>query len=200
MTGPRVHQPLFGAALIVDPLHHRAEATAATIRGVLMKQPDHAIALDVHAIGHDIVIADAAIEGLVAGINHLTRNGRSHAVVVQASKCRHAQATAAFLSGADAVIREGHPGELLSALQAVAQGLRCLSPAFTVRAVSTDLTPRELEVLQALSDGLAAPEIARALHLSVTTVRTHVVNAAEKLGTRGQTATVSRALRTGLLL
>jgi two-component system nitrate/nitrite response regulator NarL len=61
------------------------------------------------------------------------------------------------------------------------------------------LSARELEVLRLAADGLSAVEIGRRLHLSRTTVRTHLQHIYEKLGVGDRTAAVAQALRSGLL-
>ena len=61
------------------------------------------------------------------------------------------------------------------------------------------LTSREIEVLSLLAAGLRPVEIARQLFIAVTTVRKHISNAAEKLGSRGIMATVLTAQRLRLI-
>lgn len=45
-----------------------------------------------------------------------------------------------------------------------------------------DLTAREIEVLQALADGLSTEEAAKKLYISPNTVKTHLRRIGEKLG------------------
>jgi DNA-binding CsgD family transcriptional regulator len=59
------------------------------------------------------------------------------------------------------------------------------------------LTPRQCEILQLLSGGLNAPDVAERLVLSPTTVRTHVRDAMVRLGARNRVEAVALALRTG---
>lgn len=61
------------------------------------------------------------------------------------------------------------------------------------------LTTRELEVLTLTADGASAPEIARTLHLSPETVRSHLRNVYAKLGVTDRAAAVAEAMRQGLL-
>lgn len=61
------------------------------------------------------------------------------------------------------------------------------------------LTPREIEVLRWIADGLTGPQIAERTGLSRSTVNTHVEHAREKLGARTRTEAVARAVRQGLL-
>jgi LuxR family maltose regulon positive regulatory protein len=61
------------------------------------------------------------------------------------------------------------------------------------------LTPREIEVLGHLAQGLTMEDIATALHLSVNTVKTHLKNIYRKLGVSGRSAAMRRAREVNLL-
>ena len=61
------------------------------------------------------------------------------------------------------------------------------------------LSPRELETVRLIADGLSVPQIAARLHLAPTTVRTHVQNLYEKLGVSDRGAAVAEAMRRRLL-
>jgi LuxR family maltose regulon positive regulatory protein len=61
------------------------------------------------------------------------------------------------------------------------------------------LSRSEIRVLRYLPTNLSAPEIARELSLSVTTVRTHTRHLFGKLGAHGRTEAVARARALGLL-
>jgi LuxR family maltose regulon positive regulatory protein len=61
------------------------------------------------------------------------------------------------------------------------------------------LTPREVEVLAAMSEWLTTEEIAASLFISVNTVRTHVRNILSKLGVTRRNAAIRQALRLGLV-
>ena len=62
------------------------------------------------------------------------------------------------------------------------------------------LTPREREVLTLLAAGASNKAIARALDLSVHTVKFHVASLIEKLGAGGRLEAVAIAIRTGLIM
>jgi two-component system, NarL family, nitrate/nitrite response regulator NarL len=62
-----------------------------------------------------------------------------------------------------------------------------------------ELTPREGEVLQLIAAGLSAPQIGKQIHLSTTTVKTHLHTLYEKLGVSDRAAAVAEAMRRGLL-
>jgi DNA-binding NarL/FixJ family response regulator len=57
------------------------------------------------------------------------------------------------------------------------------------------LTPRELEVLQLLADGLDSRAIAEKLHIAVRTQRNHVASILSKLGVHSQLQALVFALR-----
>ncbi|HET9912645.1 MAG TPA: response regulator transcription factor, partial [Anaerolineales bacterium] len=56
-----------------------------------------------------------------------------------------------------------------------------------------DLTPRELEVLRLIADGLSNPAIAERLTISVGTVKAHTASIYSKLGTNNRVQALTRA-------
>ncbi|MGB8698147.1 MAG: response regulator transcription factor [Thermosynechococcaceae cyanobacterium] len=104
--------------------------------------------------------------------------------------------------------------EIVAALRAVAAGLIVVHPDYrrdwledTVSNRFVDdetlmdrLTPREMEVLALLSQGLSNKAIATRLHLSEHTVKFHVGSIFEKLGASSRTEAVAIGLRQGLIL
>lgn len=61
------------------------------------------------------------------------------------------------------------------------------------------MTPRELEVLQALADGLSDKEMSENLHVGVGTVRNHLVSIFSKLGVNSRLQALVFALRQGII-
>lgn len=61
------------------------------------------------------------------------------------------------------------------------------------------LTPREMEVLLLMAEGLENPAIAAELGIRHQTARVHVSNILDKLGAANRTQAVTIAFRTGLL-
>jgi DNA-binding NarL/FixJ family response regulator len=61
------------------------------------------------------------------------------------------------------------------------------------------LTPRELEVLQMLGDGMDARTAARTLGISLNTCRAHIKNVLSKLGAHSQLEAVVAASRAGII-
>lgn len=61
------------------------------------------------------------------------------------------------------------------------------------------LSARELELMRLLADGLSNKQIAATLHVSLSTVKTHVNRIFHKLGVRRRTQAVATARATGLI-
>jgi two-component system nitrate/nitrite response regulator NarL len=61
------------------------------------------------------------------------------------------------------------------------------------------LTDREQEVLELVAQGYSAPDIGKHIHLSTTTVKSHLHSLYEKLGVSDRAAAVAEAMRRGLL-
>lgn len=106
--------------------------------------------------------------------------------------------------------READGARLAAALQAAAHGLQVVDAPGSVdleddavpvdEARGDDLTPRELDVLQLLAEGLPNKEVARRLQISENTVKFHVNTILSKLGARTRTEAVTRAARQGLIV
>lgn len=61
------------------------------------------------------------------------------------------------------------------------------------------LSPRESDTLRPAAEGRTNAAIGSTLHISATTVKTHLMRIYEKLGFSDRTAAVSQAIRRGLL-
>lgn len=103
------------------------------------------------------------------------------------------------------LLKDTPPDELLSAVRATARGETVLAlPVATrllgrVRAPQLSLTPRELEILGLLAQGMSNRQAARALRISEATVKTHLVHVFAKLGVDSRTGAVSAAMRQRLI-
>ncbi|GAB2459869.1 response regulator [Streptosporangium sandarakinum] len=103
------------------------------------------------------------------------------------------------------LLKDAPQHELHAAIRSAAAGGSALAPSVAsrllgrMRAPDTTLSPRELEVLTQVADGLSNREISRRLFLSETTVKTHLVRIYAKLGVDSRTAAVAAATRRGLI-
>lgn len=122
-----------------------------------------------------------------------------------------AGATDAWTAGARGLLPRDTDAERLAAsLTAATQGLVVLDPALATALLPAvhledaplveELTPRELEVLQLLAEGLPNKAIAHQLDISEHTVKFHVNAILGKLGAQSRTEAVVRATRLGLIV
>ena len=75
------------------------------------------------------------------------------------------------------------------------------TPELRLRLASSyELTQRELEVLREMTDGDTNQEIAERLHMSIASVKTHILNMLEKTGFRNRTELAVRARESGLVI
>jgi DNA-binding NarL/FixJ family response regulator len=93
--------------------------------------------------------------------------------------------------------------DLAAAVKRVAAGETVLDPAIArpapLTGERTRLTPRELEVLQLICDGLSNRAIAERLDLSVNTVAVHRANIMNALGVHKTAELVVYAIQHGLI-
>ena len=100
----------------------------------------------------------------------------------------------------DLAVRSAEAGLVLLDLPMAATSL---APATTLSApaiAAETLTPRELQVLQLVAQGLPNKGIARRLGISENTAKFHVASVCGKLGASSRTEAVTIAARRGLIL
>lgn len=103
------------------------------------------------------------------------------------------------------LLKDTAPAELFTAIVAAAGGASALSPSVASKLMAQmsdpgpTLTPRELQVLEAVAAGFSNREIARRMFLSEGTVKTHLTNTFGKLGVRSRTAAVAQARARGII-
>jgi two-component system nitrate/nitrite response regulator NarL len=204
--------------LAVDgqPLFRDAVARAISARPELEligKACDGSEAL--HAIDDerpDVAIVGGTGDGLSDRqlLNAVAREGLGTRVLMIAARPEPEQVYAALADGAAGYLtKDADARELCDAVTAVARGGTVLSPglqagvAGEIRLRSERTRPliseRERETLTLVAEGLSAPEVARVLHLSTATIKTHLHHIYEKLGVSERAAAVAEAMRRGLL-
>jgi DNA-binding NarL/FixJ family response regulator len=101
------------------------------------------------------------------------------------------------------LVKSAPQEDIVHAIHTVHQGKRCFPPAIASKLVSrlshSMLSPREVEVLQCLADGLTNKEIGSILRISDKTARNHVISLLAKLEAKGRTEAVTIGIRKGLI-
>ncbi len=103
------------------------------------------------------------------------------------------------------LLKDAPPTEIIAAVHAAASGRSALAPAITTRLLTrvrqshASLSVRELEVLGLVSEGNSNAAIAELLHLSETTVKSHLSHIYPKLGVSSRMGAVAAARSTGVL-
>ena len=113
------------------------------------------------------------------------------------------------LGAGGCVLSDTTADELGGAIAEVAAGRTFLCPAVQdalvgeIRVREREpgplLSPREHEVLRRVAGGQSTPAIAAAMHLSMSTVKTHLRHAYDKLEVSDRAAAVAAAMRRGLI-
>jgi two-component system NarL family response regulator len=110
------------------------------------------------------------------------------------------------------ILKDADPETMLRAIRAVAHGESLLGPTIAEKVmhqfamppgqktpVVDDLTPREVEVLALIAEGLSNKEIASELTISEKTVKNHINNIFSKLHLYDRSQAILYAIRKGLV-
>jgi len=177
----------------------QAQTGREAIRLALETQPDLAVL--------DVQMPD--LSGLDV-LRRMTRAGLRTRVLFLSGQLSDAIAYELVAAGASGVLgKDATPEQIADALMRIAAGEKVLAAgvqAALAREVRerghrerAQLSPREHEVLGFLAAGLTAPQIAVQLHLSPSTVKTHLKRLYERLGVSDRAAAVAEGMRRGLI-
>jgi DNA-binding NarL/FixJ family response regulator len=162
----------------------------------------------------DVAIVDIGLPGF-DGIE-LTRRiraaGVKSRVVILTMHDLDAEILSALAAGADAYcVKTSDPSTVIAAVRIVAGGgayfdpniahvvLRHFGSPRTPTVEDSPLTPREIDVLRLVADGVGNADIAERLHIGLGTVKGHVRDILEKLSASDRTQAAVTALRRGLI-
>ena len=178
------------------------------------------------ALAPDVVLMDVrmpGMDGIEATAEIVARHPATRVIVLTTFDLDE-YAFAGLRAGASGfLVKDTRPEHLMEAIRAVADGDAAISPRVTRRMIEllgpampatgavagtgqgvadprlSPLTARELEVLNALAEGLTNQEIAGRLYLSESTVKTHVGRVLAKLEVRDRVQAVILAYDCGLV-
>jgi DNA-binding NarL/FixJ family response regulator len=169
---------------------------------------------DVVAIRPDVVLLDLKLQGQggLSAIPLIQASAPASRIIVFTMYDNPAYVWETINSGAAGyLLKTASKDELLHAIRAVAGGAGYLQAAVTMPVLKRlahdarsagsrrNLSQRELQILEALADGLSNKTIAHRLTLSEETVKSHLRNLYEKLGAADRAHAVSIALRQRLI-
>ena len=157
----------------------------------------------------DVVLMDLRMPVLdgVGAIEAILGKRPSAHILVLTTYDSDADIVRAIEAGATGYLLKDAPREeLFRSIRAAARGESALSPSVATRLMSRmrapaeeKLSAREIEVLQLVARGASNKEIGKQLHISIATVKTHLIHIFDKLGVNDRTSAVTVALEKRIL-
>lgn len=154
----------------------------------------------------DVVVMDLMMPMLdgVSATQRIKERLPETKVLILTSFGTSADVSRAIRAGASgALVKDTPNDELIDSIRKIAAGERVLSPeierALADEPAPPEFTPRQLDVLGAITRGLTNAEIGRMLGISADAVRQHVIKVCERLGASNRAEAVAIALRKQLL-
>jgi two-component system nitrate/nitrite response regulator NarL len=166
---------------------------------------------DIRALLPRVALLDVEMPGLdgVEVLQAIVRDALPTAVVVlSAHLSAHLIFHAMSVGASTFLTKEADCTSILEAIDAAARGEVRMAPDVQTKLIGElrrhtaadlpRLSPRELEVLRLVAEGLSTPQIAERLILSTATIKTHLQSVYEKLGVSDRASAVATAMRRGL--
>ncbi|MCZ7423816.1 response regulator transcription factor [Verrucosispora sp. WMMA2121] len=157
----------------------------------------------------DVVLMDLRLpggDGVEATIRILAESPRTRVVVLTTYETDTDILRAVEAGAAGYLLKDVARADLITAVRTAARGGTVLAPSVATRLLHQvrrpargALSPREVQVLRLVAQGLSNAEIGRELHISEATVKTHLLRTFNKLDVSDRTAAVTTAMAAGLL-
>ncbi|MEZ5324665.1 MAG: response regulator transcription factor [Verrucomicrobiales bacterium] len=207
-------------ASFVDTLRLVLELSPSLVLTQAFRNPVHFLG-QLPQITADVFLLDICLPKL-SGLDCLSEVRRLHPssrILMMSVSDADDHILRAFLDGADGyLLKDGSPDQICASIEEVLKGGAPMPPSIARKVirllgkigngnsgntpqgeastiVEKLLSPREFEILQLLADGHRYADIARKLHVSHDTVKTHIRHIYEKLHVRNKAEAVSRLLR-----
>lgn len=181
----------------------RQEVVARGLTAMLSDYPDRVTVVALPSVyspanGVDVVLYDTL--GLHqsdgADLDHLIHHTGAR-VLVFSRDMRPDLRARAIARGADAWISmSSHAADLVEAIERVAQGKPLEEQADWIGQEAA-LSPREVEVLALVTQGLSNQEIAERLYLTINTLKSHIRQAYKKIGVTSRAQAVAWCMQHG---
>ena len=101
------------------------------------------------------------------------------------------------------IIKDTPQNALINAIQAVYSGKRIIPPELAQKLAQRKtyprLSPREMDIIRLMKEGMSNQMISLQLNITESTVKSHVKNILFKLGANDRTQAVTKALQRGIL-
>jgi DNA-binding NarL/FixJ family response regulator len=153
-----------------------------------------------------IILLDLRMPGMdgVGVLNALKGVETPPRVIVLTSFEKEEDIYRAIRAGAHGyLLKDATKSEMIAAISAVVAGKRYIprhiAARLADRMMRSDLTGRELQILELLAEGSTNKQIGTILDISDNTVRNHVNNIMDKLQVSDRTEAVVTAMRSGVL-
>ena len=164
-------------------------------------------AIEAYARLHpDIVLMDLrmpVMDGLTATRAILADDPNAHIIVLTTYDGDEDIHRALAAGARGYLLKDMMRTDLLGAIRAVHRGQRGIPAPVAARLAEhtprIGLTPRELEVLRLVADGLSNAEVAERIGRTEGTVKVHLKNILQKLDVKDRTEAVTTALRRGFI-
>lgn len=197
------------------------------IRMIVEQQPDMQVVGEatngneavrqVRSHNPDVLLMDVRMPELdgIQAAGRITRDAPSTRILMLTTFDKDRYLYDAMTAGASGFLLKSAPPErLVHAIRVVAAGDALLAPELTRRLLDEftrrpppgqhlpaleNLTERETEILRLIATGLTNQDIAKSLHVSVSTVKTHINHLFRKLDIRDRTQAAIAAYESGLV-
>jgi DNA-binding NarL/FixJ family response regulator len=154
----------------------------------------------------DLLLLDLRMPGMngIETLHAIKRNKIDVRAIILTSYETDEDIYRAVQAGAQGYLLKDAPqSDMIVAIRAVHAGKRFfprhIAARLAERMMRTNLTARELEVLNMLARGLTNKEIGNALNISGNTVRNHVNSITEKLEVSDRTEAATTAIHRGII-